>query len=93
METNFLGSLTGAGIGGVVIAVVFLIYKCFSGRKCHSKSGCLEMDIQNDIPPRQAIVITQTPQSGTPVMTSMQGARTPVPSLELNSLSPKIQKE
>jgi hypothetical protein len=68
---DVLQGLMGGSIGATVLGVVFLITKCFKERRCHSKSGCIDIDISNATPKRNE------------VNDSFQPPRTPVPSLEI----------
>jgi hypothetical protein len=71
-DANFLMNLAGGGIGACVLGVSFMLYKCFNNiRRCHSKSGCIDINIDNATPKRNE------------VNDSFQPPRTPVPSLEV----------
>ena len=42
---------TGIGMGatgGVILAVVALIFKCLQKKECHCMSGCCKVDIESD---------------------------------------------
>jgi len=46
---NTIAGLSGAG--GVILGCGFLIYRCCKGRRFHSKSGCIDIDLSNDVHP------------------------------------------
>jgi len=49
---DLLSTVAGlGGAGGVIIGVVFIIYKCCKGKKFHSKSGCISIDLSNEVVP------------------------------------------
>lgn len=70
MDNSLLSGLSAGGIGGVVIAVCFLLYKCLQGKKLLSKCCGAEITVQNEEPPPPAKIeiIASTPQN-TPVLT------------------------
>jgi len=67
---SMLQGLAGGGIGACVLGCSFILYKCCQGRKCHSKSGCIDINIDNATPKRN-------------ISDSFYPPRTPVPSLEV----------
>jgi len=50
-----LSTISGiGGIGGVTLGVAFLIYRCCRGRKLHTKSGCITIDLSNEVRPEES---------------------------------------
>jgi len=39
------------GIGTIILGCAFLLYKCCKNRRFHSKSGCISIDLSNDVHP------------------------------------------
>jgi hypothetical protein len=74
---NLLSGLAGGGILSGVIAGLFILFKCFQGRKCKSHSGCIDLEIQNDT--TQQTIVLQPTVSPTPTP-----QRTPTPSVDLS---------
>jgi len=49
---DLLSTISGiGGAGGIIIAVSFLIYRCCKGRRIRSKSGCISIDLSNEVRP------------------------------------------
>lgn len=67
-----VSGLSAGGIGGVIVAVVFILYKCCQNKKLHSKCCGGELDVSEDkgsprVPP-------PTP-SGTPQLKPIHAER------------------
>lgn len=69
-----LENLAGGGIGATVLGVCIIFYKMFQKRGCHSKSGCISVDVStpHDLKQREHFIV------------DVPTTRTPVPSLNLN---------
>lgn len=65
MDTSVLSGLSAGGIGGIVIAGFFLLYKCLQGKKLLSKCCGAELQINNDTP----VTVPVEEQTPTPVKT------------------------
>jgi hypothetical protein len=64
MESSVLSGLSAGGLGGVIIALAFIIYKCCQGKKLHSEccGGKFDVAQEQQPPPQpQSIIIQQTP--------------------------------
>lgn len=49
---DLLSTISGiSGIGGVTLGVVFIIYKCCKGRRLHTKSGCIDINLSAEVRP------------------------------------------
>jgi hypothetical protein len=75
---SMLQGLAGGGVGAVVLGSLFLLYKCFQGRSCHSKSGCISLDLSS--PKGKGESFEHTNQH---YAHEIPTARTPAPSLEV----------
>lgn len=79
-DFSVLQGLAGGGIGATVVACMFIIYKCFQGRKCHSESGCIKVDFGNALSPTPRI---ENPEA---FETPPLSPRTPFPSVNLSEI-------
>ena len=49
---DMLSTISGiGGIGGVTLGVAFIIYRCCKGRRFHSKSGCIDINLSSEVSP------------------------------------------
>ena len=39
------------GVGAIILGCSILLYKCCRGRRIHTKSGCISIDLSNDVHP------------------------------------------
>lgn len=73
-DDTLLKNFAGGGIGAVVIGALYLSYKCFQGRNCHSRSGCIDIQVSSPHKEKDHFTVEIPP------------ARTPVSSLEATAL-------
>jgi len=55
--------LAGGGVSGVIVAALYLIYKCCNKRQFTSKCCGNEMTVGNNEPPKVVAVVQPSPQS------------------------------
>jgi len=49
---DLLSTISGiGGIGGVTLGVAFIIYKCCKGRRLHTRSGCIDINLSAEVTP------------------------------------------
>ena len=61
---SLLTSLAGGGIGTITLGALFIVYRICKGRKFHTKSGCIELDITDvEAPPSAPSAVPPTPPS------------------------------
>lgn len=47
-----LSAISGlGGSAGVVLGVAFIFYRCCKGRRLHTKSGCIDINLSSEIRP------------------------------------------
>ncbi len=61
MDLSLLSGLSAGGIGGVTIALAFLLYKCCEKKKLLSKCCGAEIDITNETPSIATVQIAPEP--------------------------------
>ena len=82
MDTSLLSGLSAGGLGGVIIAVCIILYKCCEKKKYKSHLGCIDFQVEADINANTVgVAIPMTPTS-TPILESRRASITP-PALEL----------
>lgn len=83
MDTSVLSGLSAGGIGGIIIAGFFLLYKCMQGKKLLSKCCGAELQINNDTP----VAVPVEEQTPPPIKTPRP---TPVLSAEKSKADPPV---
>ena len=56
MDTSLLSGLSAGGLGGVVIAICIILYKCCEKKKYKSHLGCIDFQVEADTNAQGAIV-------------------------------------
>lgn len=41
------------GLGSIVLGCAFLLFKCCKGRKFHTKSGCIDIELSAEVSPEE----------------------------------------
>lgn len=64
MDPSVLSGLSAGGLGGVVVAITFILYKCCQNKKIKSECCGGKLDVAEEPQPQsqpQSIVIQHTP--------------------------------
>lgn len=75
---SVLQGLAGGGVGACFLGCCFILYKCCQGRSCHSKSGCISVDLSSPKSKSENFQHTNEHYAH-----EIPSARTPVPSLNI----------
>lgn len=79
-----MSGLSAGGIGGIVIAGFFLLYKCLQGKKLLSKCCGAELQINSDAPsPVEEQHVTHPTPHPTPVLSADNKPKTTPPVIEV----------
>jgi len=84
--TGLLQGIATGGIGGIVIAILFILYKCLHKRRIKTHSGCCDFEISDQQPHDETPAPPPTPIARTPVP-SVESARAPKKSNDLSGIS------
>lgn len=81
MDTSLLSGLSAGGLGGVIIAVCIILYKCCEKKKYKSHLGCIDFQVEADLNATGATaptvsVVPTTPPS-TPILESRRASVEP----------------
>lgn len=83
MDTSLLSGLSAGGLGGVIIAICVILYKCCEKKKYKSHLGCIDFQVEADLnanttgatAPTVSVVPTTPPP--TPVLESRRASVEP----------------
>ena len=83
MDTSLLSGLSAGGLGGIIIAVCIILYKCCEKKKYKSHLGCIDFQVEADTNAQGATapmtpVVPMTPNptpTSTPVLTAVSSPK------------------
>ena len=78
MDTSLVSGISAGGLGGIVIAICIIIYKCCERKKYKSHLGCIDFQVEADLNAQGATVpVVPIVPPSTPILESKRASVEP----------------